>query len=255
MSKTPSQRTRTRNRARARRPSSGAPIVDVMTQLECATRHLRAALLGGLLGGVIPWFARELAHREIPEAWSAGRVWLAGIMLGVVLGCAAFSMLTVYKFGRAAFADARKAAGFVAALEGVMLVADGTTSVVALGLLVAINAVANGCVIALSREATARRQEADARRSATRAQNRAQARGTVPTSATSSTTATPPRAAASTMPAPASRAVPGPIPVVQGHRRAPTAARAARLTSRSRFSRWASGAVDDAEIVSEEMYS
>jgi hypothetical protein len=165
---------RTRRPRRARRAPERT--VDVISQLECATRHPRAALLGGLLGGAVPWFARALAHGEIPEAWSAGHTGLACVMLAVVLGCAAFSMLTVYKFGRAAFGDERKAVGFVLALEGVMLVSHGTTSIVALALLIVINAIANGCVIALAREATARRQDADARRSATRAQNRAQDR-------------------------------------------------------------------------------
>jgi hypothetical protein len=143
-----------------------------MSQLECATRHPRAALLGGMLGGMVPWFARELAHGEMPAAWSAGRVEVSLIMAAVILGCAAFSMLTVYKFGQAAFGDARKAIGFVAAMEGVMLVSSGTTSSVALASLVAINAIANGCVIALAREATERRRAADARRSATRTRHR-----------------------------------------------------------------------------------
>jgi hypothetical protein len=174
MSKSKNKRTRTRRRGARER------VVDVISQLECATRHPRAAILGGVLGGAVPWFARALAHDELPEAWSTGHRWLAGIMLVVVLGCCAFSMLTVYKFGKAAFDDAHKAAGFVAAMEGVMLVSHGTTSIVALALLVVINAIANGCVIALAREATERRREADTRRSATRARNRAQGNGEAP---------------------------------------------------------------------------
>src|SRR3982750_4115552 len=117
----------------------------------------------------VPWFARALSHDELPEAWARGQKLLAAAMLVVVLGCMAFSMLTVHKFGRAAFQDERKAVGFVLALEGVMLVSRGAASNWALLLLVVINAVANGCVIALEREATIRRQEADARRRATRA--------------------------------------------------------------------------------------
>lgn len=124
-----------------------------------------------MIGGAIPWFARTLAHDEIPDAWASSHT-LAGVMVAVVLGCAVFSALTVYKFGRAAFGDVRKAIGFVLALEGVMLVSHGTTSTVALALLIAINALANGSVIALARDATRRRVEADARRSATRARNR-----------------------------------------------------------------------------------
>lgn len=162
-----------RSKSRSRRVTRIAPrTIDVVSQLECAVRHPRAAALGALLGGVVPWFARALAHGELPDAWRAGDRALALGTATVVLGCCLFSVLTVYKFGLAAFGDARKAAGFVAALEGVMLVSRGTTSIVALLILVAVNAVTNGCSIALSREATGRRAEADARRSATRSRNR-----------------------------------------------------------------------------------
>ena len=145
---------------------------DVVTQLECAVRNPHAALIGALIGGLVPWFGRTLAHDQVPAAWSAGNQPLALVMIAVVLGCALFSALSVYKFGKAAFGDSRKALGFVLALEGVMLVTTGATSTVALAVLILINAVANGSVIALSRDATRRRCEADARRAATRARSR-----------------------------------------------------------------------------------
>lgn len=141
---------------------------DVVTQLECAVRNPHAALIGALIGGLVPWFGRTLAHDQVPAAWSAGNTSLVMVMLAVVLGCALFSALSVYKFGKAAFGDSRKALGFVLALEGVMLVTTGATSTVALAVLILINAIANGSVIALSRDATRRRCEADARRAATR---------------------------------------------------------------------------------------
>lgn len=146
---------------------------DVVTQLECAIRNPHAALIGAAIGGLVPWFGRTLAHDQVPEAWSAGNMSLVTVMLAVVLGCALFSALSVYKFGKAAFGDSKKALGFVLALEGVMLVTTGATSTVALAVLILINAVANGSVIALSRDATRRRCEADARRAATRARTRA----------------------------------------------------------------------------------
>ncbi len=93
-------------------------------------------------------------------------------MIAVVLGCALFSGLSVYKFGKAAFGDSRKALGFVLALEGVMLVSHGATSTVALAVLILINAVANGSVIALARDATRKQRDADVRRAATRAHTR-----------------------------------------------------------------------------------
>jgi hypothetical protein len=146
---------------------------DVLTQLECAIRNPHAAAIGAVVGGLVPWFGRTLAHVEIPVAWSAGNQPFALVMLAVVLGCACFSAISVYKFGKAAFGDTRKALGFVLALEGVMLVSHGATSAVALAVLVLINAIANGSVIALSRDATRRQREADARRAGTRARTRA----------------------------------------------------------------------------------
>ena len=126
-----------------------------------------------MVGGIVPWFARTLAHDQLPDAWAAGNSALAAVMLAVVLGCALFSAITVYKFGRATFNDTRKALGFVAAIEGVMLVSTGATSDVALLVLILINALANGSSIALAREATCKRREASARASVTRAQSRA----------------------------------------------------------------------------------
>ena len=146
---------------------------DVVTQLECAVRNPHAALIGAVIGGLVPWFGRTLAHDQVPAAWSTGNTALALTMIAVVLGCALFSALSVYKFGRAAFGDSRKALGFVLALEGVMLVSHGATSTVALAVLILINAVANGSVIALARDATRRQREADTRRAATRARSRA----------------------------------------------------------------------------------
>ena len=163
---------------RSRKTVDRSATTDVVTQLECAFRNPHAALIGAVIGGLVPWFGRTLAHDQVPAAWSAGNTSLALTMIAVVLGCALFSGLSVYKFGKAAFGDSRKALGFVLALEGVMLVSTGVTSAVALAVLILINAVANGSVIALSRDATKRRCEADARRVATRARSRTSDRGT-----------------------------------------------------------------------------
>ena len=153
---------------RSRRPATDrSATVDIVSQLECAIRYPQATLIGALVGGLVPWFARTLAHEQLPAAWSNGHG-LAIVMLVVVLGCALFSALTVYKFGRATFGDQRKAIGFTLALEGVMLVSQGATSAVALAVLVVINAVANGSAIALARQATCKKREAAARSAATR---------------------------------------------------------------------------------------
>lgn len=159
--------SKSRKSKKSNKPADRAATVDVVSQLECAVKYPQATLIGALVGGVVPWFARTLAHVEVPAALSAGHHALAALMLVVVLGCAAFSALTVYKFGKATFGCARKALGFVLAIEGVMLVSQGVTSAVALAVLIAINALANGSAIALARDATCRRRDADARRAAT----------------------------------------------------------------------------------------
>jgi hypothetical protein len=156
-------------RKRSRRPATDrSATVDIVSQLECAIRYPQATLIGALVGGLVPWFARTLAHEQLPAAWSNGSQGLALVMLVVVLGCAVFSALTVYKFGRATFGDQRKAIGFTLAIEGVMLVSQGATSAVALAVLVLINAMANGSAIALARQATCKKREAAARSAATR---------------------------------------------------------------------------------------
>jgi hypothetical protein len=206
---------------------------DVVTQLECAVRNPHAALIGALIGGLVPWFGRTLAHDQVPAAWSVGNTPLVLVMIAVVLGCALFSALSVYKFGKAAFGDSRKALGFVLALEGVMLVTTGTTSTVALAVLILINAVANGSVIALSRDATRRRCEADARRAATRTRTRA--------------TSTVPHAQANRR---------APIEVVEASAEAPVRrTRGARTPAMVKVPHWDMSADDtiiDAEIISED---
>ena len=158
---------------------SGSASTDVVTQLEVAIRNPHAALIGALIGGLIPWFGRTLAHGEIQATWPSNRV-LALTMILVVIGCGCFSGLSVYKFGRSAFNDPHKALGFVCALEGVMLVSHGATSAVALIALILINAVSNGAVIALARETSQKKRAADARGAATRASNRAHSRTGAP---------------------------------------------------------------------------
>ena len=162
---------------RSRGTIDRSATTDIVTQLEVAIRNPHAALIGALIGGLVPWFGRTLAHGEIQDTWVSNRT-LAIAMVVVVLGCGCFSGLSVYKFGKVAFGDPRKALGFVLALEGVMLVSHGATSAVALITLILINGVSNGAVIALARDASQRKREADARGAATRARSRAAVGGT-----------------------------------------------------------------------------
>jgi hypothetical protein len=227
-----SQTKRTKRSRRSTNPDKSA-TTDVVTQLEVAVRRPQATLIGALVGGIVPWFARTLAHDQLPAAWSSGRAALGAVMLAVVLGCACFSAITVYKFGRATFGDKRKALGFVLAIEGVMLVSTGATSNVALAVLILINALANGSAIALARDATCKRREVAARSAATRARTRERAQRP--------TAASPLRS---------------PMEVVES---APKKPRTARTTARAMVpspKRWSPvDDVIDAVIVSEERFA
>lgn len=237
---------------RTRRASTNvdrSDSVDIVTQLECAVRHPQATAIGAVIGGLVPWFARTLAHEEIPDAWSDGNRSLALVMIAVVLGCACFSALTVYKFGRAAFGDSRKALGFVLALEGVMLISHGGTSAGALAILILINAVGNGSVIALARDATQRRRAADQRRAETRSRNRPGSKSERPENP-SAPYAPPASAPSSSAPSyyapsvPASRTRPAPA--------TSAACPSVALTAPVRWGRATLDDVIDAEIISEE---
>ena len=207
-----------RSGRRSRKTTDRSATTDIVTQLEVAIRNPHAALIGALIGGLVPWFGRTLAHGEIQDTWASNRA-LALAMVVVVLGCGCFSGLSVYKFGKIAFNDPRKALGFVLALEGVMLVSHGATSAVALLTLILINAVSNGAVIALARDASQKKRAADARGAATRATNRATNRAGVPSNHPGAATPaqrtpyqTPASPASTPIPAPAPSAYPGHIP-------------------------------------------
>jgi hypothetical protein len=231
MSKTTKRTSRRTTRRSGRQVTDRSATTDIVSQVECAVRYPQATLIGALVGGLVPWFARTLAHGEVPSAWTSGNHGLAAAMLAVVLGCAVFSALTVYKFGLATFGDRRKAVGFTLALEGVMLVSTGATSAAALIVLILINALANGSSIALSRAATCKQREADARRAATRARNRG-----------ATTSATPSKPARGQAPRKS------PIEVVE----APVAAAPELVRVPRSWSASADDTVIDAEIVSEE---
>lgn len=121
------------------------PVVplSVVEQVRRSTRktHRLAMACGAVLGAFVPGAVYWLAHTEAS----------ARPMLWVLIAAGlAFSATTVYEFGRSAFQHTAKAMGFVVLLEGVM-VASSTRwlALVALVLLVAINAVSTGCNLAL----------------------------------------------------------------------------------------------------------
>jgi len=114
----------------------------IITQIHIAARNPLPAAIGALLGALVPAATFVVGHYEL-SGWTEPKAL-------IVLGGLAFSALTVYRWGRLAFGSAVKAVGFVVLAEGVMtFCSTAWLSVVALGYLALINAIATGCTIAL----------------------------------------------------------------------------------------------------------
>jgi len=114
----------------------------IITQIHIAARNPLPAVIGALLGALVPSATFVVGHYEL-TSWTEPKAL-------IVLGGLVFSALTVFRWGRLAFGSAVKALGFVVLAEGVMtFCSTAWLSVVALGYLVLINAIATGCTIAL----------------------------------------------------------------------------------------------------------
>jgi hypothetical protein len=140
-----STRTRTTSRPRAASPAATA---GVMAQIAAAARSPGALLVGAIFGAFVPIATFTVAHYEL----DAGRPLYAQAPALLVLGGLVFSALTVFAWGRLAFRSGLKALGFVTLIEGTMVLS--TTSwlgIVALALLVAVNATATGATLANDR--------------------------------------------------------------------------------------------------------
>ncbi|TMQ13330.1 MAG: hypothetical protein E6J91_18940 [Deltaproteobacteria bacterium] len=149
-----------------------------LAQLRVAREKPVAALLGAT-AGLVPVGVFELGHYEL-TSWSPLDCPKAAIVYAGLL----FSALTVLGWSSDMFGSKVKAIGFTALLEGIMMTADaGWLSAIALGYLVVINAVANGCRLAL-RDTTAAAGTATRPKKPTRARparpRRARQRTTTP---------------------------------------------------------------------------
>lgn len=122
--------------------ATGAASQGIMTQIHIAARNPLPAVIGALLGALVPSATFVVGHYELTSRTEPKAL--------IVLGGLVFSALTVFRWGRLAFGSAVKALGFVVLAEGVMtFCSTAWLSVVALGYLVLINAIATGCTIAL----------------------------------------------------------------------------------------------------------
>jgi hypothetical protein len=130
--------------SRNSRPPKAKDAPSVVSQVRTALRpqNRLATSLGALLGVGVPVGSYQLAHHEV----DAGSSLLWQVPAWLVVGGLLFSALTVYRWGRVAFASPTKAVGFCVLLEGVLVFSSTPwLSFGALVYLCAINAVATGC--------------------------------------------------------------------------------------------------------------
>jgi len=136
-------RSAARRRALVARTAKTMSVVD---QIWYATRadNLLGTLLGCVLGGLVPLLSYVEAHHDTST--------YAPLRWALVGGGLVFSCATVWHWGSKAFESAYKAAGFVLLLEGAMVFSGVTwLGQVALGLLMAVNAIATGVALALQK--------------------------------------------------------------------------------------------------------
>jgi len=134
--------------ARAWRP----PGLVQQVRIAVRPKNRLALTLGALVGAAVPVASYEVAHAEVvlpPSLWDLWRQPCAW----VVVACLVFSAPTVAQWGKLAFGGAYKGIALAVIFE-VLMVTSRTpwVSLGALGYLVAINAVACGCRLAIGRE-------------------------------------------------------------------------------------------------------
>jgi hypothetical protein len=124
--------------------NDNAATTNPLAQLRLARRRPLAALLGAT-PGFVPVGVYWVGHHEL-TSWAPWTCPKAMIVYAGLL----FSVLTVYGWSADMFGSKVKALGFTVLIEGIMMTAAaGWLNLIALGYLVAINAIANGCRLAL----------------------------------------------------------------------------------------------------------
>jgi hypothetical protein len=128
--------------------SNSAPdhtaTTNPLAQLRAARRKPIAAIIGAT-AGLVPVGVYEVGHHEL-TSWSPLECPKAMIVYAGLL----FSALTVLGWSTNMFGSKAKALGFTLLLEGIMMTSSAAwLTAIALAYLVLINAVANGCRLAL----------------------------------------------------------------------------------------------------------
>jgi len=131
---------------------------SIVDQFRMATQKQNrwGSAAGFVLGGFVPAATFFLVHYGVA---SCALLWI------IVAGGLLFSAKTVFEWGRVAFQNSWKAAGFCLLVEGVMTFSPANLmalSVAGLAMLTLINGVATGCNLSLNRkeEAAAKRASA-----------------------------------------------------------------------------------------------
>lgn len=127
--------------------------VGVVEELRMGMNNPQALITGLMLGAVVPFIVFMIVHHELTPTplW---RQPLAYVAAGGLL----FSARSVFAWGCQAFGSPMLAAGFVACLEGAMVLSNSPTVIyMGLAYLVAINAAHKGAYMArIDRPAQAR---------------------------------------------------------------------------------------------------
>lgn len=146
--------------------------LGILDQVRNARGNKLALALAVPPAAFLPIAVFVIAHSEIPADIAAGIWWKAGLKGAFALGGLLFSAKSVFGWAAQMFEDKAKAVGFVALLEGVMVLSETTAlSHVALVLLVGINAVAAASSVAMNDSRTKARKSAARRAAKTRAGN------------------------------------------------------------------------------------
>lgn len=116
----------------------------VVEQLRLGLGNPAALVTGILLGGAIPFVVFAIVHHELAPV----PLWRQPLSY-VAAGGLFFSAVSVYQWGAKAFGSRTLAVGFVACLEGAMVLSQSpTVAYVCLAYLVAINAAHKGAHMA-----------------------------------------------------------------------------------------------------------
>src|SRR5438445_12869383 len=89
---------------------TGSVSRGIIAQIHIAARNPLPAVIGALLGALVPSATFMVGHYEL-TSWTEPKAL-------IVLGGLVFSALTVFRWGRLAFGSPVKALGFVVLAEG-----------------------------------------------------------------------------------------------------------------------------------------